>query len=95
MVYCLPTTSLFALGRVSEFVFGIDANYGALLLGGIALGYTLLGGLKAVAITDTIQFSLMCITVAVGVPLLIHEVGGFVAIKELVPEGHPTWPAGG
>ena len=88
MVYCLPTTSLFALGRVSEFVFGIDANYGALLLGGIALGYTLLGGLKAVAITDTIQFSLMCITVAVGVPLLIHEVGGFVAIKELVPEGH-------
>ena len=63
MIYCLPTTSLFALGRVSEFVFGIDAHYGALILGGIALGYTLLGGLKAVAITDTIQFSLMCITV--------------------------------
>ena len=70
MVYCLPTTSLFALGRVSEFVFGIDAHYGAFILGGIALAYTLLGGLKAVAITDTIQFSLMCITVAVGVPLL-------------------------
>jgi SSS family solute:Na+ symporter len=88
MIYCLPTTSLFALGRVSEFVFGIDAHYGALLLGGIALGYTLLGGLKAVAITDTIQFSLMCITVAVGVPLLVHEVGGFAAIKEAVPTGH-------
>ena len=88
MIYCLPTTSLFALGRVSEFVFGIDAHYGALLLGGIALGYTLLGGLKAVAITDTIQFSLMCITVAVGVPLLVHEVGGFTAIKEAVPIGH-------
>ncbi|MEC9415946.1 MAG: sodium:solute symporter family protein [Pseudomonadota bacterium] len=88
MVYCLPTTSLFALGRVSEFVFGIDAHYGALILGGIALAYTLLGGLKAVAITDTIQFSLMCITVAVGVPLLVQEVGGFSAIQNIVPEGH-------
>ncbi len=88
MVYCLPTTSLFALGRVSEFVFGIDAHYGAFILGGIALAYTLLGGLKAVAITDTIQFSLMCITVAVGVPLLVSEVGGFAAIKESVPAGH-------
>lgn len=88
MVYCLPTTSLFALGRVSEFVFGVDAHYGAFILGGIALAYTLLGGLKAVAITDTIQFSLMCITVAVGVPLLVYEIGGFVAIQELVPTGH-------
>ena len=88
MVYCLPTTSLFALGRVSEFVFGVDAHYGAFILGGIALAYTLLGGLKAVAITDTIQFSLMCITVAVGVPLLVHEVGGFVTIQENVPAGH-------
>jgi SSS family solute:Na+ symporter len=77
IVYCLPTTSLFALGRVSEFVFGIDAHYGALILGGIALGYTLLGGLKAVAITDTIQFSLMCITVAIGVPLLLQDIGSF------------------
>ena len=44
MIYCLPTTSLFALGRVSEFVFGIDAHYGALLLGGIALGTPYLAG---------------------------------------------------
>ena len=88
MIYCLPTTSLFALGRVSEFVFGIDAHYGALILGGIALGYTLLGGLKAVAITDTIQFSLMCITVAIGVPLLLQDIGGFTEIKRVAPEGH-------
>ncbi len=48
LLYALPSTSLFALGRISEVVFGVDARVGALALGGIALSYTLMGGLMAV-----------------------------------------------
>jgi len=88
LIYSLPTTSLFALGRVCEIVFGIDPHYGALLLGGVALAYTLLGGLTAVAITDTIQFVLMCITLAIGIPLLMQEIGGFVNVQAVAPEGY-------
>jgi SSS family solute:Na+ symporter len=88
LLYALPTTSLFALGRLCEIVFGIRAEYGALLLGGVALAYTLLGGLMAVAVTDTIQFVLMCITVAIGVPLLMQELGGFDAGQAVAPEGY-------
>jgi SSS family solute:Na+ symporter len=88
LLYSLPTTSLFALGRVGEVVFGIQAHYGALLLGGIALTYTLMGGLMAVAITDTIQFVLMCVTVAIGVTLLMQEVGGFAAVEAVAPPGY-------
>ena len=98
LLYALPTTSLFALGRLCEVVFGIDAHYGALLLGGVALGYTLMGGLMAVAITDTVQFVLMCITVAIGVPLLMQEIGGFDTVQAVAPEGYfepfggmPVW----
>lgn len=94
LLYALPTTSLFALGRVGEVVFGIEAHYGALLLGGIALTYTLMGGLMAVAITDTIQFVLMCITVATGVILLMQEVGGFSAVEAVAPAGYFS-PLGG
>ena len=88
LLYSLPTTSLFAIGRLCEVVFGIEAHYGALLLGGVALAYTLMGGLMAVAITDTIQFVLMSITVAIGVPLLMMEIGGFDAVQAAAPDGY-------
>jgi SSS family solute:Na+ symporter len=69
-------------------IFGIDAEVGALLLGLVALLYTLWGGLWAVAITDTIQFVLMCLTLAIALPLLMMEVGGFDAVVESVPATH-------
>jgi len=81
LLYSFPTTSLFAIGRLCEVVFGIEAHYGALLPGGVALACTLMGGLMAVAITDMIEFVLMSITVAVGVPLLMMEIGGFDAVQ--------------
>jgi len=86
--YSIPALSLFALGRVTEVIFGIDAEVGALLLGLVALLYTLWGGLWAVAITDTIQFVLMCLTLAIALPLLMMEVGGFDAVVESVPATH-------
>ncbi len=86
--YAVPSTSLFALGRICEAIFGIPAPIGAAALGGIALVYTLLGGLWAVAITDTIQFVLMCVTLAVAIPMLMAEVGGFDAVAVSAPEGY-------
>jgi len=86
--YSIPALSLFALGRLCEVLFGIDARLGAALLGSVALLYTLWGGLWAVAVTDTIQFVLMCVTLAVAVPLLMSEVGGFETIATTAPESH-------
>jgi SSS family solute:Na+ symporter len=94
ILYSIPALSLFAIGRLAEVTFGIDAAVGALLLGGIALVYTLWGGLWAVAITDTIQFILMCVTLAIAIPILLVELGGFDAIAQVVPESHFS-PLGG
>ena len=88
LIYSVPSTSLFALGRITHVIFGLDPQIGALLLGGVALAYTLLGGLWAVAITDTIQFVLMCLTVAVGIPMLMSAVGGFDAVAASAPVGY-------
>jgi SSS family solute:Na+ symporter len=76
-VYSLPSLGLFGLGMVFKVLFGLDPMLGALLFGGVALIYTLWGGLWAVAITDTIQFVLMCVTLAIAVPLVMMKVGGF------------------
>ena len=43
ILYSIPALSLFAIGRLAEVTFGIDAAIGAMLLGGIALVYTLWG----------------------------------------------------
>jgi Na+/proline symporter len=88
ILYSVPALSLFALGRITEVMFGIDAHIGALLLGSVALVYTLWGGLWAVAVTDTIQFVIMCITLAIAIPLLMTEVGGFEAVAATAPESH-------
>ncbi len=90
LFYSLPALALFGLGRMCEVVFGFDAHLGALLLGGIALLYTLWGGLWAVAITDTVQFILMCVTLAIAMPLLMANIGGFEAVAAAVPAGHFT-----
>jgi Na+/proline symporter len=96
--YSIPALSLFAIGRLCQVLFGIDPRLGALGLGSVALLYTLWGGLWAVAITDTIQFVLMCLTLAIGIPLLLTTVGGFDAVAASAPEeyfeplgGIPFW----
>jgi len=86
--YSIPALSLFALGRITEVMFGIDAHIGALLLGSVALLYTLWGGLWAVAVTDTVQFIIMCVTLAIAIPMLMGEVGGFEAIAATAPGSH-------
>jgi len=86
--YSIPALSLFALGRVCEVTFGIDAWIGAMVLGAIGLTYTLMGGLLAVAITDAIQFVLMMTTLAIGIVLLMGDVGGFAAVEAIAPEGY-------
>jgi SSS family solute:Na+ symporter len=88
ILYSVPALSLFALGRITEVIFGIDAQVGALLLGSVALLYTLWGGLWAVAITDTVQFIIMCVTLAIAIPMLMSEVGGFEAVAASAPASH-------
>ncbi|MEE9217704.1 MAG: sodium:solute symporter family protein [Acidobacteriota bacterium] len=77
-VYALPALGLLGLGRAASVILGWDPRVGALVAGGVALAYTLTGGLWAVAITDTIQFVLMATTLAVAVPIVMMKTGSFI-----------------
>lgn len=85
-VYSLPSLGLFGLGMVFKVVFGLNPQIGALIFGGVALLYTLWGGLWAVAITDTVQFFLMCVTLAIAIPMVMAKVGGFDAVAAVAPD---------
>lgn len=58
-----------------------------LLMGVAVIGYTVLGGLKAVIFTDTIQWIILMVgLIVVGIPLGFVRVGGWEAIRMYLPD---------
>lgn len=87
-LYSLPALSLYGFGLIGELVFGWSPFASMLLLGGIALSYTLAGGFWAVALTDSVQFLMMCLILAIAVPYGLGLIGGFDALFETLPDSH-------
>ena len=84
-IYSLPALSLYGFGMLGEVVFGWQPILGMLVLGGIALIYTITGGFWAVALTDSIQFVMMCLVIAIAFPFAMDFVGGFNTMIEKLP----------
>lgn len=62
-------------------------NLALYIMAGIVLIYTVLGGIKAVIYTDTVQWVILLGgLLLLGVPFSVSEVGGFQALKENLPE---------
>ena len=70
--------------------FGLDPIIFALLvIAAITILYTVIGGLKAVIYTDTIQWLiLLCGLIFVTIPVTLYKIGGFAALKEALPSSH-------
>ncbi len=66
----------------------LDLNAALLIMGAIAVGYTVMGGLKAVIYTDTVQWAILILGLTcIGLPVSYHAVGGWDAIQgTLAPE---------
>lgn len=60
----------------------LDLTQALLIMGAIAVVYTVLGGIKAVIYTDTVQWIiLMSGLIFIGLPISYHAVGGWEAIQ--------------
>lgn len=69
----------------SVTIDGLDLKPAVIILGLIAVGYTVLGGMKAVIYTDTFQWSILIIGLAIiGLPLAYVTVGGWENIQASV-----------
>lgn len=69
---------------------GMDVmTFSVLLIGVVIVGYTVLGGLKAVIYTDTIQWIvLMAGLLFLAIPLALAKVGGLAGLRAALPPGH-------
>ena len=87
-------TSILWLGTLAiNSITGLDYEYGLLLLGLLALAYSLYGGLKAIALTDIIQVILLVFGGMLISYLSLQAVGrgegviaGFIELMDRAPE---------
>ncbi|WP_167618928.1 sodium:solute symporter family protein [Maribellus sediminis] len=80
------SSQILAGAKLASSTFeGLNLENALLIMGVIAVGYTVLGGLKAVIYTDTIQWIiLMAGLVFVGIPISYFSIGGMEAIKSTI-----------
>jgi Na+/proline symporter len=62
-------------------------NVAILVFALIVVGYTMIGGLWAVLMTDTLQFIILNLAVIFVIPLSLAQVGGLSGFLEAAPEG--------
>ena len=85
-----------AMAVVFVSVFGVSLDIGILISLVITLTFTVLGGMWAVMLTDTIQAVVIVIGTTLMIPLGIAYLGGWTEFTNLIPEMHTNiFSAGG
>ena len=87
-IYSLPALSLYGFGMLGDVILGWEPIISMLVLGGIGLVYTLTGGFWAVVLTDSIQFVMMCLVLALAFPFAMNLIGGFDSMIEELPSSY-------
>jgi len=81
-----------AMGLIFNVFLGIEPLWGILIGCGIVIAYSTIGGMRAVVLTDIIQFCVLAIGLPAALIFGIVKLGGFSAIRAAVPAGHFSVP---
>lgn len=81
------SSQLLAGAKLASSTFpSISLNHALLIMGIIAVVYTVIGGLKAVIYTDTVQWIVLMVgLIFVGLPFAYFKIGGMEAITATLP----------
>ncbi|MCF7808405.1 MAG: sodium:solute symporter family protein [Candidatus Marinimicrobia bacterium] len=71
---------------------GMDPlTFAIFIIGFIIVGYTVLGGLKAVIYTDTVQWIILfCGLIFAAIPFALNAAGGLSGLRAALPDAHLT-----
>lgn len=81
------SSQLLAGAKLASGTFeGLDLHLALIIMGAIAVVYTVMGGLKAVIYTDTIQWIILMLgLMLIGIPIAYTFVGGWEGITATLP----------
>ena len=77
-----------AMGLIFNVFLGIKPIWGIMIGCGIVIAYSTVGGMRAVVLTDIIQFCVLAIGLPAALVFGVVKLGGFSAIKAATPAGH-------
>jgi SSS family solute:Na+ symporter len=80
------------MGLIFNVFLGIEPIWGILIGCGIVIAYSTIGGMRAVVLTDVIQFCVLSIGLPAALVFGIVKLGGFSAIRAAAPAGHFSIP---
>jgi solute:Na+ symporter, SSS family len=81
-IYSAPVLAMGGTMTLMQHL-GIPVGWGIAAAIGVCAVYTVMGGLWADALSDTVQFVLMCVSLAITIPLALDWVGGWSFIEHL------------
>lgn len=87
-LYSLPFIAVMGIGVLLDVVLGIPFVWGVVVGAAVSVVYTVMGGLLADALTDTLQFVLMCVTLAVATWLMLDRLGGVDTLYQRLPPSY-------
>lgn len=97
-LYSLPILALMGIGVLLDVTLSIPFHYGILIGAAASVAYTIAGGLLADALTDTVQFVLMCVTLGIAAIVALGTLGGADGLRDRLPEtffsptgSYPGW----
>jgi solute:Na+ symporter, SSS family len=87
-LYALPLMAIMGIGVLLDVVLGLPFFWGVVLGAAVSIAYTLMGGLIAGALTDTVQFTLMCVTLGIAAILALNAQGGVEGLERALPASY-------
>jgi solute:Na+ symporter, SSS family len=78
---------LIALATVMQVITGLPMAWGMLLCAALVMGYTYIGGMWAVSITDTIQTIMIVLGMLIVLFISLDKAGGWQHVVAAQPEG--------
>lgn len=84
IVFFIPYTAsgFAACGKLFGSLFGADYTIAMIISALVIVGYTIMGGFKAVSTTDMIQSCVMTLALVIVVSFGVHKAGGFDAVMD-------------
>lgn len=78
---------LYPIGKIIEVTTPLSLNESIILLGLFSIIYVTIGGLRAVVVTDVLQFIILFAAVLIVIPMSFVKIGGVETFFKLRPEG--------
>jgi SSS family solute:Na+ symporter len=87
-LFIATAVQIIATSTIISTITGIDLKTTVIIAGIVITIYTVLGGLVSVSTTDIIHILFITIGMAIALPIILHNAGGWSEVKNALPPGH-------